>query len=256
VWCRVDPAATARVPDGGVALLHRAKERFARCGDDWAVGRTHGTLAWTLLGRGMLDEAAAELAQARRLGEATRDRWGLALWSVHETLMHQARGDPRRAAASAAAALVAFTALGDRHETRRVLGIAAEVAVEVGDEDTAGRLRQAAEELDLAPLPQLRAVLLDLAAGPTRPARPAGLSGRETEVLALVAEGLSDAQIGSRLFLSPRTVGGHLSSAYRKLGVRSRTAAVRRAEQVGIFPAAGPGSPTGGSTHPLAARPL
>ena len=120
--------------------------------DGWAVGRTHGTLAWTLVETGMLDEAATELVQARQLGELTQDRWGLALWSVHETLLHRARGDRRRAAASAAAALAAFTALGDRHETRRVLGIAADVAADLGDEDTAARLRQAAEELDLAPI--------------------------------------------------------------------------------------------------------
>jgi hypothetical protein len=121
VWCRVAPAAAALVPDGGVALLRRAGELFVRCGDGWAVGRTHGTLAWTLVETGMLDEAATELVQARQLGELTQDRWGLALWSVHETLLHRARGDRRRAAASAAAALAAFTALGDRHETRRVV---------------------------------------------------------------------------------------------------------------------------------------
>ena len=155
---------------------------------------------------------------------------------MHETLLHRARGDRRRAAASAAAALAAFTALGDRHETRRVLGIAADVAADLGDEDTAARLRQAAEELDLAPIPQLRAVLLGLAGGRDRSALPAGLSSREAEVLALVAEGLSDTEIGSRLYLSTRTVGGHLSSAYRKLGVRSRTAAVRKATHLGFSP--------------------
>jgi len=255
VWCRVDPAAAALVPDGGLALLRRAGELFVRCGDGWAVGRTHGTLAWTLVELGVLDEAATELVQARQLGELTQDRWGLALWSVHETLLHRARGDRRRAAASAAAALAAFTALGDRHETRRVLGIAADVAADLGDEDTAARLRQAAEELDLAPIPQLRAVLLGLAGGRDRSALPAGLSSREAEVLALVAEGLSDTEIGSRLHLSTRTVGGHLSSAYRKLGVRSRTAAVRKATHLGLFPVAETGRQTGGFAHHAAARP-
>lgn len=54
---------------------------------------------------------------------------------------------------------------------------------------------------------------------------PAGLSRRELEVLLLVAQGLTDAQIAEQLFISPRTVNGHLQSIYNKLGVSSRTAA-------------------------------
>lgn len=57
----------------------------------------------------------------------------------------------------------------------------------------------------------------------------AGLSGRELEILRLVAEGLTDAQVASRLYIGPRTVGFHLRSVYRKLGVPSRAAAVREA---------------------------
>jgi DNA-binding NarL/FixJ family response regulator len=54
-----------------------------------------------------------------------------------------------------------------------------------------------------------------------------GLTSREVDVLRLVATGLSDAEVARRLFLSVRTVHAHLRSIYRKLGVRSRTAAVR-----------------------------
>ena len=48
---------------------------------------------------------------------------------------------------------------------------------------------------------------------------PAGLTGREVDVLRLVASGLSDAETARRLFLSVRTVNAHLRSVYRKLGV-------------------------------------
>ena len=53
------------------------------------------------------------------------------------------------------------------------------------------------------------------------------LTGREVEVLRLVAEDLSDAEVAERLFLSPRTVSQHLRSVYNKLGVNSRGAAIR-----------------------------
>jgi tetratricopeptide (TPR) repeat protein len=47
-----------------------------------------------------------------------------------------------------------------------------------------------------------------------RATRPAGLTAREIEVLHLVTEGLTDAEVAERLFLSPRTVGTHLTSIY------------------------------------------
>ena len=64
--------------------------------------------------------------------------------------------------------------------------------------------------------------------------RPAGLSEREIEVLHLVAEGLTDAQVADRLSLSPRTVSQHLRSIYNKLGVNSRAAATRFAVERGL----------------------
>ena len=60
---------------------------------------------------------------------------------------------------------------------------------------------------------------------------PHGLTAREVDVLRLVAVGLSDAEVARRLFLSVRTVHAHLRSIYRKLGLRSRTAAARFAEE-------------------------
>ena len=61
------------------------------------------------------------------------------------------------------------------------------------------------------------------------------ISPRELEVLALVAEGLTDREVAERLFISPRTVNQHLRSIYNKLGVNSRTGATMRAIELGIF---------------------
>ena len=58
---------------------------------------------------------------------------------------------------------------------------------------------------------------------------PDDLSPREREVLSLVAQGLSDAQVADKLVVNPRTVNAHLTTIYRKLGVNSRSAATRYA---------------------------
>jgi len=62
------------------------------------------------------------------------------------------------------------------------------------------------------------------------------LSERELEVLQLVAGGLTNQEIASRLFLSLNTVKAHCRNIYGKLGVRSRTQAVARASALGILP--------------------
>lgn len=59
--------------------------------------------------------------------------------------------------------------------------------------------------------------------------RPLGLTPREREILTLVAEGRTNAEVARALWISPATVRKHLENAYAKLGVKTRTAAVRRA---------------------------
>jgi predicted ATPase/DNA-binding CsgD family transcriptional regulator len=63
---------------------------------------------------------------------------------------------------------------------------------------------------------------------------PAGLTAREVEVLRLVAQGLTDAQVAEQLILSRRTVSTHLTSIYGKLQITSRSAATRFAVENGL----------------------
>ncbi len=65
------------------------------------------------------------------------------------------------------------------------------------------------------------------------------LSARETEVLAFVARGLTNAQIGKMLYVSEATVKTHLLRACAKLGVSGRAAAVSKAIETGALPAPG-----------------
>ncbi len=61
------------------------------------------------------------------------------------------------------------------------------------------------------------------------------LSSREREVLHLLADGSSTKEIGEHLVLSLNTVNFHLRNLYQKLGVRSRTQAIKVGQQVGLL---------------------
>lgn len=66
-------------------------------------------------------------------------------------------------------------------------------------------------------------------------AHPAGLTARQVEVLRLMADGLTNAELAERLYLSVKTVGHHVSAILAKLGVASRREAIRRARDLGLL---------------------
>jgi DNA-binding NarL/FixJ family response regulator len=72
-----------------------------------------------------------------------------------------------------------------------------------------------------------------------RPPLPGGLTGREVEVLRLLALGLTIRQVAERLVIAPKTADHHVQHIYTKLGVSTRGAAALFAIEHGILPAAG-----------------
>jgi len=64
------------------------------------------------------------------------------------------------------------------------------------------------------------------AAGHDWPGRAEGLTDRESEILALITQGMSNAEVAELTFLSPNTVKSYIRTIYRKIGVASRTQAV------------------------------
>jgi DNA-binding NarL/FixJ family response regulator len=70
---------------------------------------------------------------------------------------------------------------------------------------------------------------------PAPPAADAPLSAREREVVSLIAGGSTNREIADQLFLSPHTVKEYTSGVYRKLGVRNRAEAVKRAQSLGLI---------------------
>ncbi|MGY4643516.1 response regulator transcription factor [Cellulomonas sp. URHB0016] len=68
------------------------------------------------------------------------------------------------------------------------------------------------------------------------PGREEGLTDRESEILALITQGLSNADVAAHTYLSPNTVKSYIRSAYAKIGVTSRTQAVLWGVEHGFVP--------------------
>jgi DNA-binding CsgD family transcriptional regulator len=207
-------------------------------------------------GRPTPDDATAT-ALLERLAQAAAGPAGaglpeLAAWhalGLAEQTRQQGPSDPAAWAAAAAAwerlgqpyrvayawfrqAEALLATAGDRDTAAQVLGRAAEVTGRLGarllDDEVKALARRA--RLALAPAAGAAAA----AAGPPTPAQQLGLTPREAEVLALVAAGRSNRQIAQALFISPKTVGVHVSNILAKLGVAGRVEAATIAHRLGL----------------------
>ena len=204
------------------------------------------------------------LARARTTAERGRPRGGRlgpegVAWlaraaAEHARLVGDDDPEPWRAATEA-------FGYGYRYEEARSRWRWAEALLGSGDRDGAGhQLRLAAQAAERwAPLPLHRACL-ELARRGRLELPGAGhptadlLTAREAEVLALVAEGLSNRQIGERLFISGKTVSVHVSNLLAKLGVAGRTEAVAVAHRRGLLGAAAGVEPSGAAVRRTARR--
>lgn len=136
-----------------------------------------------------------------------------------------AQGDDRAALLELRAALTIWQELEAPYEaarTRTLMGLACR---SIGDRDTADLELDSARLVfeKLGALPDLARVEQLIGIKPPSPAE--GLTGREIEVLALVATGKTNRDIASALFISDKTVARHVSNIFIKLGVKSRAAA-------------------------------
>jgi DNA-binding CsgD family transcriptional regulator len=215
--------------------------------DRWLAGsgsvlwRAEGETLWARYYRQAGDPDQAHLYAERALTHATEPRQPLALLAAHR-LMGKLDTDARRydeAERHLATSLALAEACEAPYERALTLIALAELHAARHTPDDAREYLNAARAIcepltaKLA-LARIAALHAQLDATPTAPAYPAGLSAREVEVLRLVAQGLTDAEVAERLFLSPRTIGQHLRSIYNKLGVSSRAAATRFAVEHGL----------------------
>ena len=192
---------------------------------------------------GETDVAAAHLSELRSIAEAVGTRPLHATARFCEGLVAAAAGDDQTARAKLEEAVHLFATSGAAFELARARLALARVLAASGREDAATREAVLAlERLDgigataeAARARELIGVLGALAAPtPTVPCDEL-LTRRQLEVVRLVSQGLTDAQIAKRLVLSRHTVHRHLQNAYVRLGCSSRAAAVTEAHRLKLL---------------------
>ena len=247
-------ATEARLADGDLAGALAAVRAASSQRPDaeprylWLLLAT-GMRACAEAGPGRLPAEAGDPAELRRA--LARAAAGLARpgpveqahAAVFDAEASRAAGHPDRAAWDAAAA--AWESLGQPYPLAYALLRAAGAAAAAGDRDAAAsRLQRAAglaSQLRARPLLQQisraarRARVEITGTSPAGPAAPFGLTGREMEVLRLVAAGRGNREIAAELFISPKTASVHVSNILGKLGVASRGEAAATAHRLHLF---------------------
>ncbi|ROR54163.1 DNA-binding NarL/FixJ family response regulator [Luteococcus japonicus] len=155
-------------------------------------------------------------AVAERLAEASISRLAVFTWTVTEQAVQDALGAGAHGVLSKQLA---------------------------GDELARALVRIGQGEVVVARNPQEQQAAEDLAAtqagrGRDWPGRDQGLTMRESEMIALICQGLTNEQIAARLYLSPNSVKSYIRSAYHKAGVSSRSRAVLWGIDHGLRPVA------------------
>ncbi|MCC6604490.1 MAG: tetratricopeptide repeat protein [Anaerolineae bacterium] len=244
------PVPDVRTPAAGKARLWAAQGRLPEA-QRWAEAQglsvdddltylrefDHITLARILLAQGRQVGGERPLQESLQLlnrlltAAETDGRTGSVLEIlVLQALAHQAQGDT----AAARAALVRALTLAEPEGYVRLF-------VDAGPSLEKLLRETAVQKIAPGYVGRLLAAFDGQASAPESPTLPAAqplvepLSERELEVLALVAEGLSNREIADRLFLALSTVKGHNRVIYGKLHVSRRTEAVARAQELGIL---------------------
>ena len=231
--------------DDHLGVLRLAGTALAPVGDAAADARRTGNEAalerWREAGRQLLDAARSAVEvyernygatmgvealawQARVVAEAARVRGEATVELWREAVEAFGFGHVYEQARSRRRLVETLLATGDRAEAAKEARLAHEVAVRLG----ATPLRTALEGL-------IRRGRLDVA-GVRTVEVSAVMTPREAEVLRLLAQGRTNRQIGSELYISEKTASVHVSNILAKLGANGRTEAVAIAAQRGLLP--------------------
>ncbi|MBV9465960.1 MAG: hypothetical protein JO169_07590, partial [Solirubrobacterales bacterium] len=229
--CTDDVARITRVTAAGLRveadLAQRARDLRERQDERDALARARihmqrlraAAQAGGPVERAYLAQGKAELARARgrhdaRLWATAAEAWAainrpyiaaIARWREAEAQVE--RGDRAAAAEPARAALSAADRIGSRWLAEEVSALCERARIQIGGGAEPDR-------------------------GEAADGDPFGLTARERQVLALVAEGATNRQIGAALYMAEKTASVHVSRILSKLGVRSRTQAAAVAHRL------------------------
>jgi len=229
---------------GAEALLDEALMLASPSGSLYRLGPIHAARAEAAWLAGDATGAAAEARDAYDLAAARHQRWyagELAYWrwkggeivetpsSIAEPFAWQIAGDWERAATAWDDLGCPYESAWARLEGSDVTALRAALVVfdDLGARPAAALARRRLRALGARGVPR--------GPRPATRANPAGLTGREIEVVALLAQGQGNQEMADRLFLSTRTVENHVAAILSKLGATTRADAMARAAQLGII---------------------
>ena len=249
LWDLADAAVLEGDADRARALAAEALELSRRAGFKDGEALALERLGWLALGRDDRTEAERYFREALALQLAHDDWYAVAVAATDLAHLAAAQGEAVQATrlASAAAALCEAIGVEIAAAVRAVhpgliakhSRLEADLRATLGEERFATAWAAGHGNTPEEALATVRAVSSgdDAVAVPSAPVPSAlaGLSPREREVLALVAEGLSNKEIGEALFISANTVKGHVISLLNKLGADNRTQLVMIANQRGLL---------------------
>jgi DNA-binding NarL/FixJ family response regulator len=217
-------------PQPGLALLRLAQGRLeaaaamsrralGEAGDAFSRGRLLGPYVEIMLATGDHGAARAAADELRRIAAELGAPLLRADASLAAGAVLLAEGDANTALVELRRGFNEFNVLGVRYDAARSRLLLAEACEALGDHDAASMEAGAG-----------RSALEALRAGVTTPStgavpRPGGLTGRELEVLRLLAQGKTNRVIAHELVVSEKTVASHVSHIFTKLGLTSRSAA-------------------------------
>ena len=182
--------------------------------------------------------AAADGEQALRL--VAEHKPDAILLDLHMPVLDGIGATRRLAAEHPDVAVVVLTTYADDSSVLEALhaGARSYLTKDADHADIAQALRAAAGGLTVFD-PRVHATLLAATAAPSKPApaaapAPDDLTGREVEILGLIARGLTNPEIAAQLFLSNHTIKTHISHIFAKTGSRDRAAAIGYAHRHNI----------------------
>lgn len=236
--------------DAALRDLERSIRIAERTGHPGILSRFLGWLGETRLRAGDVDAAREAAERSGALGAAIGCRWVVALSLRTRGRIAFAAGDLPAARRLLGEARASLDDLGCEFDLALCHADLARLAHAQG-RDPGPAMAAALALLETVPAPIVRERLVRLAGemglSEHDPAGVLRLTSREFEVLALIAEGLTNRQIAERLVISEGTAIRHVSNIFGKLGVSNRSAATRAAIENGLAgtPAAADASPGG-----------